>query len=177
MVSCLGIDPDSEYVAMALGCKGSITDVYSFKVKSERGDLAPMLRALSIHIPKFINDKDMEPIWPLRIVIEGQKIYPGGKARPNDILLLGQIAGMAAGVCASNWPDKNIIIPTPSEWKGSVPKRVHQARVYDSLGWGYKQKTGYSVPRNPDVGKHLKSGEWKHVGDAVGLCLWGAKDL
>ena len=175
MSVCLGIDPDSKYIAMAMGSSRGILDVYAHKIpKAGKDDLEPMIKALAHHIPAFVKSLRLDPIWPMRIIVEGQLIYPGGKEQPNDLLKLARIAGAAAGICAILYPDKKIIIPKPYEWKGTVPKRVHQARIYNNLGWGYKQTKSYAYPLKPMVGKDLKQTEWKHVGDAVGLCQWGA---
>lgn len=175
MSICLGIDPDSKYIALAAGSSHGVLDVYSHKVKKAgKDDLESMIKALGHHIPAFMKSLRLDPVWPLRIVIEGQLIYPSSKEQPNDLLKLARIAGAAAGVCSMLYPDKKIIIPKPYEWKGTVPKPVHQARLFHKLGWGYKKTRGYAYPLKPAVGKYLNQSEWKHVADAIGLMQWGA---
>ena len=178
MPICLGIDPDSQYIAMAFGSTKTVLGVYSKKVPGAGKDgLIVMIKALSEAIPEFARQHDFNHLWPSRIIIEGQRIYPKSKARPNDLLKLAVLAGATAGICASLYPSKRILIPQPREWKGTVEKYIYQARLYQQLGWGYIQhmKSNYSHPLTPSVGQDLKQGEWKHVGDAIGLMRWGAR--
>jgi hypothetical protein len=181
---CLGIDPDSQYVALAVGSSQDILAVHSHKIKGTRKDtIEPVIRALRIQIPAFMKSLHLDDVWPSRIVVEGQRIYAGSKAQPNDLIKLAKIAGAAAGICAMLYPDKHIIIPDPRDWKGSVPKHVYQARLYKQLGWGYvsHKSANYAHPKNPTAGRSISHGEWKHAGDACGLSMWGAsldlKDL
>jgi hypothetical protein len=175
MPVCLGIDPDSQYIAMAIGSAETVLGVCSIKVPGAgKGGFMAMVKALNLAIPAFVLSHDLDPLWPSKIIIEGQKIYAGEQAQPNDLIKLAQLAGISAGICSSLYPSKQIIIPQPREWKGSVPKRIHQARLYKKLGWGYKQTKTYAYPINPTVGKELNRGDWKHVGDAIGLMQWGA---
>lgn len=169
MSICLGIDPDTKYVALAMTSETQVLAVRSVKACPDS-----ILQALSIQIPDFVKAQALDSIWPLRIVVEGQKIYPGSKVRPNDLILLAQVAGMAAGVCAAHFPDKELFIPEPSGWKGSVKKAIYQARLFHTLGWGFKKARDYAYPLKPSVGQCIPRGEWKHVGDAIGLAMWGA---
>jgi hypothetical protein len=172
---CLGIDPDTRYIALAMCSKNEVLAVYSCHIKEvQKDDLEPMIKALRHHIIIFMTQLNYDPLWPLRIIVEGQRIYPGDKIQPNDLIKLAQIGGAAAGICADLYPTKKIIIPEPRQWKGSVPKAIHQARQFYKLGWGYKKTKTYAYPISPNIGKNLKQLEWKHVGDAIGLALWGA---
>ena len=176
MPVCLGVDPDSQYIAMAMGSTETVLDVYSKKVPGAGKDgLLVMIKALTKAIPEFVRQHDFNHLWPSRIIIEGQRIYPESKARPNDLIKLAVLAGAIAGICASLYPSKRIIIPQPREWKGSVPKSVYQARLYKQLGWGYHKMKTYTYPLYPRVGQNIKHTEWKHVGDAIGLMRWGAR--
>jgi len=177
MPICLGIDPDSRYIAMAIGSVETVLGVYSKKVPGTgKGGLIVMIDALTEAIPEFIRQHNLNHLWPSTIIIEGQRIYPKSKARPNDLIKLAVLAGAIAGICVSLYPSKRILIPQPREWKGTVEKYIYQARMYQQLGWDYVQhkKSNYSHPKNPTVGKTINMGEWKHVGDAIGLMMWGA---
>ena len=59
----------------------------------------------------------------------------------------------------------------PDDAKGTVPKPIHQARTYRRMGWDCERLKSYSVPKTP--GYDIDPGAWKHVGDALGLALWG----
>jgi hypothetical protein len=116
------------------------------------------------------------------IVVEGQELKRGGgnwHKRPQDIVTLGQVAGaILAHMSFLMREGSRMYFPIPSEWKGSVPKSAMQARLYDSLGWGYtlhgKGSAQYATPNTPPPQfADLKAGEWKHAGDALLLAKWG----
>lgn len=129
----------------------------------------------------------------LRVVVEGQQIYQGVRQRPDDILRLAQVAGAAAGVATHLAGATQLLMPRPQEWKGSVPKPIHQARVLERLGWPYERKgpapkrtmgkvehAGYCVPTSvpTDVALYdVRPSDWKHIVDAIGLALWGVDQL
>lgn len=68
-----------------------------------------------------------------------------------------------------------VFLPLPSQWKGSVPKEIHQARVLRKVGIEPKKGAGYCYPADPKVLKRwgFPKGSWKHLSDAIGLALWG----
>lgn len=123
------------------------------------------------------------PFTPDILVVEGQQIYEKGKAKPDHILQLAQVAGGVFSHCLGRWPRAESYLPRPMQWKAQVPKRVHQARVWEKLGFetsghGHTQH-GYSSPKDggkiPTYGRVTRS-DWKHIGDAVGLALWGIEE-
>ena len=170
---CLGIDPDSHNLAWALVEKdqtritvldlGIITVPKSFKGKRA---VTKMIWELQ-QLPKRFEDLEQ----PYSLVIEGQEIYRGSnsKVNPNGLLMIAQIAGAAAGLLREG--ASGLRIPRPREWKQSIPKPVHQARILSKLGWGYKKTQGYSYPLSSPF--DFKSSEWKHLVDAIGLAVWG----
>lgn len=126
-------------------------------------------------------------------VVEGQQIYQGVRQRPDDILRLSQVAGGGAGIASHLCGATRLLMPRPQEWKGSVPKPIHQARVLERLGWPYERKgpapkrtmgkvehSGYCVPTSvpSDVALYdVRPSDWKHIVDAIGLALWGVDQL
>lgn len=113
------------------------------------------------------------------LAVEGQELYQFGDAKtknPKSIMFLATVAGMAL-YNFYNAPDMKLFFPTPHDWKGGVPKSIHQARTLKRLGWEYGQveskANGYSYPLNPPSQfAHFKRGQWKHIVDAIGLALW-----
>ena len=75
------------------------------------------------------------------------------------------------------------------EWKGDIPKCVHQARVLKKRGMEYETRgskgagrdSRYTVPTsgfdNIRTGGKLGAGDWKHAVDAIGLADWGLAKL
>jgi hypothetical protein len=153
-----------------------------------------MLRQLSIALD--------EPFCLFNIdtvIIEGQNLSgQGGRkhARPQDIIHLAQVAGAAAGIAQAACPlaFEGVRIPSPEVWKGSVPKGAMQGRLYTRLGVPFTFKGGdgdqYAVPDwGQDVGtfhrfahggkasRKINPGDWKHLGDALLLAVWGLEQL
>lgn len=172
----IGIDPDLHTTAFAqVGLDKSILGVGVAKVPAKFKGTEAVLRMIA-EMQRFACNH----VWvtSTRLVcVEGQELYVGKTKNPKDILALGQVAGgcVAAFAGLSIIPD--LAMPLPKEWKGGVPKRIHHARIYGSLGIAYKacgtKENGYAVPLDPvrTIGKVLKS-DWKHIGDAIGLALW-----
>jgi hypothetical protein len=102
------------------------------------------------------------------ITVEGQEIYRGKSKtiNPRAIMLLATIAG--AGLTL---PAVERYFPSPQEWKGSVPKSVHQARVLSRQAWEVVTNGEYCYPKHLPF--DLSKGDWKHVTDAIGLAEHG----
>lgn len=115
------------------------------------------------------------------VVVEGQEISYTARSggNPRSILFLATTAGGWLSQ-ASDLATGKVLFPTPQKWKGTVPKRIHQSRIYKKLGIPSevvgKDKNAYARPvSTPDVlgANELNKADWKHVGDAAGLALWG----
>jgi hypothetical protein len=118
-------------------------------------------------------------------------------ADPQDVANLAMAGGIMAGSltgalhqCFEEFdckvPNIKFVFPYPQEWKGSVPKDVHQNNTAKRLGLiCQKDKKGFPVPqkrwwdrvhvfgRTP-AGKQpkLAAGDWKDLLDSWGLALW-----
>ena len=161
-----GIDPDTKNTAIAIITEdGRLYDWAIVKTPSKvKGE-----EALPYLAKAF---KSVALPYCAVCCVEGQRIYRNSQAAPNTIITLAN----AAGVCLS-WAVDNadkVCLAAPQEWKGTVPKPIHQARILRKAGWGAKKKSGYSVPILQDsqidgpIGK-IKDSEWKHLVDAIGL--------
>lgn len=174
MIIC-GIDPDTTHTAVAFGTKHQLKAVYVIEVPRKPGQKPKidMIREIGIVLPGLLR------IWqPKVLVVEGQAIHHKGKAPPADILSIAQVAGAAAGC---NGVGGVLLIPEPHEWKGSVPKPIHQMRTYRAFGLAAEQRSDYAYPLPSSAlnaihgANELSQSDWKHVGDAAGMVLWGAK--
>ena len=176
----VGIDPDTKTSAIALMEDGQLKEV---KIIKGNG-----LQAQVKGLGEFLGEGGFEYHRYKHYVIESQQIYAGGTKNPGSILKLAHVAGGLLGVVSeSGWLDR-FSFPTPREWKGSVPKQIHQARILSRLGWEYKKsgtvKAGYCYPvgtvfkeakQNIEGAQGLKRTDWKHLVDAIGLAMWGEK--
>lgn len=107
------------------------------------------------------------------VAVENQEISYSAKDRKNPRSMLGvaQVAGAFVGLLGRG---RRVFFPMPQEWKGSVPKIIHQARTFSRLGIPYasvKAQGGYCHPIHLSPWG-LNKGDWKHVADAAGLALW-----
>lgn len=144
---------------------------------------------------------------PELAVIESQQIYTKGPYKtpnPDDILLIAHITGIVVGFCGLQIPKENILLPQPKEWKSQIPKGPQQGRSYAIMGWTSKMhgKVTHAKLKADSVEKvrdtswssaegvmdgltdvqhpatlGVEGSDWKHVGDALGLALWGAKQF
>jgi len=93
-------------------------------------------------------------------VVEGQEKYPKDRVRPNDLIHLAQVAGLAAGYIHA-YHDIRPLIVKPRLWKGSVPKDVHQKRILSQVTIG--EACSYLQCNKTEQG---------HLIDAIGLALY-----
>jgi len=116
----------------------------------------------------------------LTVAVEAQEFSYTANAGipPGDVGLIAVVAGQAMLASACLWPCP-FVHPAPQAWKGSVPKQIHQARLYTDLGIPFKKmgskEKGYCVPSfhaaSGIIGLDLvkKESSWKHLGDALAL--------
>lgn len=110
------------------------------------------------------------------VVVESQTVAMHHTKNPGSIVLLAQVAGAAVVSAQETWTVRRTWLPRPNEWKGSVPKLVHQKRIARKMRWAATERSGYVVPVDPPV-KLSKLSGWKHLMDAVGLALWAKEQF
>lgn len=177
----IGIDPDLHDLAIGYWLNGQPVRAEVLHLprrKGRIGQLAVMDMAalISAHLPHHI------PKNALGLAIEAQTLRRRGAKqhkRPEDIVVLGNVAGAALAISMSALPVSQIAFPTPEGWKGQIPKAVMQARLYDELGWGYERVgDDYARPlRSPASFSNISAGQWKHVGDALLLARWAESNI
>lgn len=159
MTVVVGIDPDTKATGICIasvGAGGSIRR-YKFHVARAKGRLARDRRWEMA----FALDQATD-LWPSTVddlAIEFQATRPGDP-RPNDIMAVQAVAGIALGV--AGWIVSRAWTPLPHEWKGSVPKEIHQRRILKEAGLTLDSPELAGIPR----------GQRTHCVDALGLCLW-----
>lgn len=182
----VGVDPDIHNCAFAL------IDDFPRIVGVWISRVAKDIRERKALIPMAVSMRDLfqGPTWPEELhkqvataAIEAQEVSYSSRegVPPQDLLYVAGAANQAIafGVCL--WPCP-MLHPTPQQWKGSVPKQIHQARVYKSVGLDYTRagnlknpSKGYCVPVLAyDFIKPVKmlKTDWMDVGDAIGLALY-----
>jgi hypothetical protein len=177
----LGIDPDTKTTGLGLLNDGrpiyaKLVAVAKRTEKIDQRKLS-MINALTDFLTDFRIDQP-EASQIERIVIEGQRHRPGSPVRPQDLIHLGQVAGALVGICRTLWPGVEILMPEPSDWKGSIRKDIFTRRILSNLdleldergGLAYKgSKPQVRVPGTPGLSKRDSS----HPIDGLGLAHWG----
>ncbi len=176
----IGLDPDLHDLAIGYWDNGPksahVVHVPRKKGVIQHEAVLEMIQAMRMEPPFLNRDPDVDGI-----AVEAQTLQRLGlrqHKRPQDIVILGNVAGAALGMLADAGY-YHLLFPTPEQWKGQIPKHVMQARLYDELGWGYEMVgESYAVPlKIPKAFQHLLKGQWKHVGDALLLARWASKQV
>lgn len=180
----LGIDPDLHTLPICqLVGEGAIFHI--LRVPADLKGVAAARAMAGLLLEFFWVAPLNRPTVPVRVVIEAQRIVSSGgssafsTARPEDIALVSFVSGAATAAAFQLTDD--ILNPTPSEWKGSVKKKISQERIAARQGWSVRYAGGtgkgcYCVPTDPTILKLVKNaGDWKHAMDALGLAQWGSK--
>ena len=165
----LGIDPDTKATGMAVVSIGAVPKVLYVATAPVKTTLSVeeririMNAIVSMELGSFPYGIAVE-----RIAVEGQEKYPRDRVRPNDLIHLAQVSGMAAAHAQLAYPLASLWIPTPRTWKGQVPKNVHQKRILGQLGLTEKLE-------GVEGAQGMTKTQRGHVIDAIGLALWVAK--
>lgn len=175
----LGIDPDLHTIGF--GMVDGITPLWvgSTRVPREiKGDSA--LEALPGAVERVLGRLIQSGAQtPDLVVVETQRYHQRKGADVHDIMRLSCSTGICLGQCRALW-DVPQQLATTSAWKGDVPKAIHQARFMKKFfGWEVDQLKSYSRPVEDMKhwlagSEHLSKSDWKHVGDALGLALFGS---
>lgn len=170
----LGIDPDTTTTAWAVV---SMDRVFAVGIVRADDEIL-MLRHASVSFPSIMKGYNLD-----LGVVEGQQVYSGGKAAHADIVKLAQTAGGLLGVLAVLNPTLPLLFPTPAEWKKQTPKPINQGRTYAHfgiealVGKDYSWPSGCQRAMRIEGFSRVRKGDWKHIGDAMGLALYGARTL
>lgn len=136
----IGVDPGVGYCGYAL-LWGDLRAYYSDSLF----DLKSFLKSFA----------DSDTIF----VIEVPTLRSASPVKKSNILDLSYSAGFYAGLAAAHGCVIETV--TPAAWKGSVPKKVHQARL---------------IEKHPEilqaVMKHIPKSKQEHAVDACGLAYW-----
>lgn len=112
------------------------------------------------------------PYSPTAVVVEWMKLRPRGEKRPNNIVDLNGISGMCVSA-GLQFEAQHLLTPVPSEWKGTVPKKIMWNRIVSRLhlNLDLSYEAGYgkgSIQGAKEVPASMRT----HVIDALGLACW-----
>lgn len=174
----IGIDPDLHNLGVGIvegdtAIFGRVLTV-SRALKGKEAAVA-MAHRIATELPDILRR-----YRPDRAIVEAQMYYLGkSPARPQDIIHLALVAGAATQAITSFRVGEPVDLDPvrlvyPRDWKGSVPKGIHQGRVCTALGIRFKSK-GPTVPvkvTDHEIFKDMLAEQHSHVVDALGLALW-----
>jgi hypothetical protein len=162
----VGIDPDTSATGVAIvmteGTKIEDVEAWVVRAKGRKAEdrVMGMAWGLAELLPRLLKVAHV-------VVVEWQAIRPTDR-RPNDILNLAAVAGMAMGIAhCAHLREPIILNPLPVRWKGSIPKDVHQRRILSESG------LSLDSPAFCGIIPSLRT----HAVDAVGLALWGLRKV
>lgn len=170
---CLGIDPDTKNTGLALveahdcapigiGFRVLHVAVASAKGATVQDRLVRLAYEMGLSLETALAGYDVD-----RVAIEWQKLRPRGERNPNSIVDLNGVAGMCVQACVS-FMVSDVLTPIPADWKGQVPKDIHQKRILSQVDLTADLE---GVPGADSLTKTQKG----HVIDAIGLALWAGK--
>ena len=150
----VGIDPDTKASGVAVLDNGywSLRSARAFgKLAKDR--FPGMADSLVDALPE-LHDAVVAIEW------QHMRYY---EKNPNAMMGVQAVAGMAlAAVVSHGALPSRILLPRPSEWKGTIAKEIHQRRILKSL----------NCTIDSDIFAHIPRSLRQHVVDAMGLALW-----
>lgn len=155
----IGCDPDTTATGICvMRCPAVGNPVFSLHSVAVEGDdmleRAPRMAAA-------LRDLDIIPCDIL--IVEWQALRPGRERNPNSMMGVMAVAGMVLAAI----PAEKVLLPLPSEWRGTAPKEVVQARILAEAGIDLDSQVFGGIP------KKYRS----HCVDALGMCQWYRRGL
>jgi len=165
LVVFIGCDPDTNATGIAM-FSAVLQRWWLFSAEVPPYDIEDRLRFMTTSLTIPADNLPLVLLLtkgdPVVTAVEWPMIYPRLKARPNDILSLATVAGMAMAKLPCS---VRSFLPRPQTWKGTVPKEIAQKR--------YLAESGLSL-KSPEFAS-IKPKFRTHVVDAIGLALWARK--
>ena len=150
----LGVDPSLTGMGWAVFDNGKL--VHAGLVKSDKpykhaADLGKIAQNLAAALG-YADAVDA-------LVVEIPQVYATGKGDQNDLIAVSIVAGAVINHFGET---EDIVTVLPRQWKGQVPKDIHNGRVMAKLS-----------PAEIRVVEDSTTKSKRHnVIDAVGLCQW-----
>lgn len=163
-MSVLYIDPGTSHVGVAVFHNSTLQS--AGLLRAPKGAHTTPQRATLLG--RIIHDRIAADGTIERAVIEVPRVYPhgrkGGTKNPESILMLTLVCGSTMLAC--EMAGAPALMVRPSEWKGTVPKRIHQNRILAALTDEEKNRIDPTIP-----GSLLHN-----TIDAIGIGLWDHKN-
>lgn len=180
----LGIDPDTTTPAFALlRSRGPLRPPEilwaGLATVDENAPIEKRIIALAYEVPRMVRLAVLKGYEPAVLVVESQRKYPHDKVSPQDLIHLGQVAGICLAavqaVREGQYP-MECFFPYPSDWKGNADKKIMQTRYLTRVGLESPKElvANLKIPGSVTI---RKAGLVSHVADAIGLAWYGLEKL
>ena len=157
----IGVDPDTTTTGIAIvGPRGVTLHIARARGRVAKDRFAGMAVAVTDIIRERLAILNFSPDRAVA-AIEWQHIRHRER-NPNSMMGVQAVAGMALSSLAEFVLSDSILLPIPSQWKGSVPKEIHQKRVLRAAGLTDDSPEFFGIPK----------GQRQHAIDALGLAMW-----
>lgn len=163
-----GIDPDTEHSGVALIWPDGKIELKLARAKGRLAvDRAPgMAQAIRHVLPEFSGACFYRGIPGLVVKVRAAVEWQHQRKQernPNAMMGVQAVAGMAVAALSSRGVlPEDIKTPLPHQWKGSIPKEVHQRRLLRRLNLTADSPEFHGIPKSMQ----------EHVIDALGLAVW-----
>ena len=125
----MGIDPGLKGVACAvLDARGVVQDAFFSRARGPKRDPQTWNSFCHLAFDRCLQTAGQ----PLLVVIENPIVYTRGGAPAEDLMPIANVVGI---LLCQFMQLKHAAVKTvyPAEWKGQVPKTVHQGRIAKTL--------------------------------------------
>jgi hypothetical protein len=177
----VGCDPDIHNLSVAIideTCK--IKALYLIKEKGKKDKEAVKQLLASLH---KISDLpiDMDDIAAYAVEAQNTTYTARKGANARDLINLAYISGAVSFMFAVANPKAKSYLPYPSDWKGSVPKRIHQKRVLSKMNIPFKNisdRNDCPMPTVKWINKlfitdtKINKTDWTDIIDSIGLAVY-----
>lgn len=166
-----GVDPDMKLFS----CVTISEDLSEIDICVERCPDA--ITAPAARLEWWSCEVSYRKVDAVAIEVQNAQHMRRSSAKPQDILYLANMSGVAAGLVES---DRYYFVQA-RDWKGQVSKGSNHYRTLKKLGWSGTKKGGkspYWVPNPSSMkgvcwpDKTIKQRDWMDIMDSVGLALY-----
>ena len=179
-VGVYAIDPDLHYSSLVgLSYSGQVVAVQQTDVPRQLKGPAAVVALWEALCEDFDDLGVIGSPIDRYLLLEDQVGYKGGR-NVGSLILLAKAAGLAQAAASYELRPTVTKYAAPQTWKGNVPKSAHQPKIIKQSGLpATKRGLNYKIdwPSPHEWASELPASRQSHIVDALGLALWGLRNL